>query len=197
MGTTEIIIGVIIVAIVIGIAKANKSISEPTEESESEKIDEVKEEVDEVKEISENNEPEQKSIFNEMPYKRKRVLSNHEKNFYKALKPIADELNLILMCQVNLSELVYIPKGTENYMSWFGYLRERHVDFVLCNQDFSTAVVIELDDSSHDREKRKERDEKVNKILESAGIKIIHFRNWTPEQVKKEVTEIVKPPIAV
>lgn len=133
----------------------------------------------------------------ELPYRKKRILTEHERNFYSHLKAVSEELGLICMCQVCLSEIVFVPRGTENYMSWFGYLRGRHVDFVLCNQDFSTAVVIELDDSSHDREKRKERDEKVNKILESAGIKIIHFRYWTPEQIKKEVTEIVKPPIAI
>lgn len=133
----------------------------------------------------------------ELPYKKKRILTEHERNFYSHLKTISDELGLICMCQVSLSEIVFVPRGTENYMSWFGYLRGRHVDFVLCNQDFSTAVVIELDDSSHDKEKSKERDEKVNKILESAGIKIVHFREWTPDQIKKEVTEIVKPPIAV
>lgn len=131
------------------------------------------------------------------PYQAKRIMTIHEQNFYKYLKPVADELGLILLCQVTLSEIIQVPKGTVNYLNWFYKISSKHIDFVLCDSVFFPVLAIELDDSSHDKPKRKERDQQVNTFLQRAGIKIIHFRNWTPNQIRKDITEIIKPPIAV
>lgn len=132
------------------------------------------------------------------PYQGKYVLTDHEKSFYyKALKPVADELGLIALCQVNLAAVIGIQYRVENYMSWFGKIKSKRLDFVLCNPDFFPVLVIELDDSSHDRPDRIERDQQVNLYLYEANIKILHFRAWTPEQVRQVIIETLKTPIAM
>ena len=42
-------------------------------------------------------------------------------------------------------------------------------------------AIVELDDNSHDRPDRKERDEKVDSILTANNIKIIHTRHITSD----------------
>ena len=62
-------------------------------------------------------------------------------------------------------------------MSRFHKIMSKHVDFVIYDGDMMhLKVIIELDDSSHDREDRKERDEFVDFILKDCGYKVIHTR---------------------
>ena len=47
------------------------------------------------------------------------------------------------------------------------------VDYVLCDTDFRILCAIELDDSTHDAEERRNRDRAVNYIFEKAGLPLI------------------------
>jgi len=68
-----------------------------------------------------------------------------------------------------------VPKGTQKMQSWINKIRQKHVDYVICTKDTcSPVLVIELDDSSHQREDRKERDAEVGRILQTAGLPILH-----------------------
>ena len=57
----------------------------------------------------------------------------------------------------------------------------KHVDFVICDEKMVARYIVELDDSSHDTEKRQERDRLVDEIVESVGYKIIHTRAITDD----------------
>ena len=48
-------------------------------------------------------------------------------------------------------------------------------DFLVCNKDASVVAVIELDDASHQRHDRQVADEKKDKALKAAEIKIIRW----------------------
>jgi very-short-patch-repair endonuclease len=51
------------------------------------------------------------------------------------------------------------------------------VDFVLFNKEYFTPhLVIELDDSSHQRGYRRARDNFVDEVLNKVGIKIVHIK---------------------
>lgn len=52
---------------------------------------------------------------------------------------------------------------------------------MLCDQKLVAKYIIELDDSSHDREDRKRRDEFVDEVITSVGYKIIHVRAITDD----------------
>ena len=51
----------------------------------------------------------------------------------------------------------------------------RNIDFGIFNQNFEPLLLIEINDSTHNRPDRKERDKKVRNICENAGIKLITF----------------------
>ena len=50
------------------------------------------------------------------------------------------------------------------------------VDFVLCDAQLNTLLAIELDDSTHDRPARVEKDLKKDTVLAIAGIRLIRIR---------------------
>lgn len=125
------------------------------------------------------------------PYKKKKLLSNAEFSFYKCLiKAIPDTHTVMSKCRIE--DIIYVPKGTSNYMKYRGYIKSRHVDFVICEKkDMQTKLVIELDDKSH--KQNCEIDNRKNEILKSAKIPLVRVpaqRTYNIEQIKNEIAKI-------
>lgn len=119
-------------------------------------------------------------------YQKKWLFSYNEKDAYKKLKPIADELGLTIFAKVRLLDLLEPKKGIEKYKTYFYKVQAKHVDFVLCDEKLVARYVIELDDSSHDTDERQQRDRFVDEVLNSVGYKIIHTREIT-DAIKDEL----------
>jgi hypothetical protein len=111
------------------------------------------------------------------------VLTPNEQNFYKILKPIADKYGLIVFTKIRLADLVTIPAG-QNYIKWFNKIAQKHIDFILCKNNFSVKIVFEIDDKSHDKPNRVQRDAFVDKVCETAKIKIVHLRNFNEAEIE-------------
>ena len=109
--------------------------------------------------------------------KRFRVMSHYELSFYNF---ISEKLNdrYIVIPQANLASFLYwnINGGFKDRLAKQNIDRYS-VDFLLCDKvNSEPKLVIELDDYTHDREDRIERDEKVNEIiLIEAGIGFSRF----------------------
>lgn len=111
-------------------------------------------------------------------YQKRSLLTNNELKFYKSLFPIATKRGFILLTKVNLADLIEPRKGTDNTQASKNKISQKHADFVLCdNTKINPLLVIELDDASHDRADRQQRDKFVDDALESAGIPILHTRS--------------------
>ncbi len=54
--------------------------------------------------------------------------------------------------------------------------RQLVADFVVCAPDFAAIAVVELDDRSHGRNAQRERDQRKDRLLQAAGIKVIRFQ---------------------
>lgn len=106
------------------------------------------------------------------------LLTTNESRNYKILQEAADVKGYRICPKVRLADIVK-PKNDEKYMSHFGKIKAKHVDFAVCDRNMKVLAVVELDDSSHDRKDRQERDEFVDTILTSNGIKVIHTRHIT------------------
>lgn len=121
----------------------------------------------------------------ELPYKKKEyIFSINEYRFYKKLRAITDEKNLIILTKMRLADVIEVEKGTKEYMKWFNYIKAKHIDFIICEKEtVKPILLIELDDSSHKQEKRIQRDNFVDKILESVNIKILHIKNDSQQQM--------------
>lgn len=136
------------------------------------------------------------------PYQYKKKIyffSKNELNFYRELDQKATELNLILFSKVRLADIVEpIGKGS-NWQSQFNRIRSKHVDFILCDlPSIKPVLVIELDDNSHNKPDRQERDTFVDRVLEQAGIPIIHTKDSSKidEKIKATLANITTVSIA-
>ena len=95
------------------------------------------------------------------------VMTAPEIALYSMLRQMTDG-RLEILCQVALVSIV----DKVNYTSYRNDLF-RIMDFVLCDRNFKPLVVIELNDSSHMRKDRIERDQKIAEILSKAGLPLV------------------------
>ena len=107
------------------------------------------------------------------------ILTKNEYHNFKTLNEAAMRRGYMVWSKVRLADIVK-PRNDSKYMSHFGKIKSKHVDFVILDQNMKIKAIIELDDKSHDRADRKARDEFVDLILQDCGYKIIHTRYITP-----------------
>ena len=109
-----------------------------------------------------------------LPYQKKwYLLSPAERDFYEVLHQAVGNRYLIF-AKVRLLDLLWLPDNMENRLLYIRRVASKHVDFVLCHpQTVSPALVIELDDASHQLPERQERDIFLNEVLRVAGIPLL------------------------
>lgn len=109
------------------------------------------------------------------PYEPRPLLTPREQAFYFVLESICQRNGWKLLVKLRLADIVAVRKGTEGYMSYFNRVKAKHTDFVICDPETMDILAgVELDDPSHVREDRAERDEFVDRVYEAAGIPLIH-----------------------
>lgn len=116
-------------------------------------------------------------------YQAKYLLTRNEWHEYKKLHEYAEAKNLQVCPKVRLLDLVE-PRTGDNYMSLLGKIQSKHVDFVITDKDLHVKAILELDDNSHNRPDRTERDNFVDEVLTSVGYKVIRTRSITEETLK-------------
>lgn len=135
-------------------------------------------------------------------YQRKNLLTKNEYIFYKNLKNFADKYNLQILSKIRVADIVE-PKPNANKSEWFsdfGKIKSKHVDFALANKDnLYILCLIELDDNTHQKPDRIERDKFIDQVYQSVGIPIIHtkqFNQQTETQLRYVLGIATEPPRA-
>ncbi|MBE0504749.1 MAG: DUF2726 domain-containing protein [Desulfuromonadales bacterium] len=104
------------------------------------------------------------------------LFSAAERSFYGVLEQALGE-EYRIFGKVRLGDLVEPARGLTKSQSTTARnrLNQKHVDFVLCRPDtLAVVAVIELDDATHGRKDRSERDDFVDKALTSAHLPVVH-----------------------
>lgn len=111
----------------------------------------------------------------QLPYRlRDDFLSPAELSFFRVLQ-LAIGDRWVISCKVNLTDLFFVPRG-EGQLSWRNRIDRKHVDFVLCDPaTMHPRLGIELDDSSHQREDRQDRDLFVNEVFDAAALRLLRI----------------------
>lgn len=117
------------------------------------------------------------------PYKARPILSPCELDFYNLLRNCISS-HTMLFSKVRLWDVLDVTEKT-NSISYTNKIRSKHVDFIITDKSGFPLVVIELDDKSHNKKSRKERDEFVNKALAAANINIIHVKTAASYDTKE------------
>lgn len=132
----------------------------------------------------------------DLPYQRKDyLLTKAERSFFGVLQNAVGNQYLIF-AKVRLADLVFVPRGTEKWQSHFNRIQSKHIDFVLCDHNaVRPLVAIELDDSSHDRADRQERDGFIDSALAAAGLPTLHVTarsGYNVQQLADSIHQILQ-----
>ena len=125
---------------------------------------------------STNSQNEDKVIENK--YIKKDLLTKREWKFYKEIKPIADKYNLHIIAKVRLSDLIDVKSelSKSEQSTYLNKIQRKHIDFVLCNPDnLRVLALVELDDTTHNKKARAERDDFINDLCKSVDYKLMRL----------------------
>ncbi len=124
-----------------------------------------------------------KKKLKDLPYKlRDDFLSPAERSFYLMLRGAVSEWADICP-KVNLGDVFFAScKDSGTRQSYTNKINRKHIDFLVCDKKTARPLAgIELDDRSHNREKRQERDAFVEKGFARAGLPLERvYRSSTP-----------------
>lgn len=98
-------------------------------------------------------------------------LTPAEHNFYLVLRQAVGDWALVCP-KVSLSDLFYArSKDYGQFLTYTNKIDRKHVDFLLCDpQSIRPLLGVELDDKSHRRKDRRERDRFVEGVFAAAGL---------------------------
>lgn len=121
------------------------------------------------------------------------LLTPTERDFYNVLRR-AIPAGVSICMKVRLGDIVRCSEF--NWRNgWGRKVAQKHIDFVLVNSLNSYILIaIELDDPSHSRQDRVERDEFVNDVLTGAGIGIVRVQvkpEYSAEEIADHLAELM------
>lgn len=136
---------------------------------------------------------EEKALYQ---YKRRNFfLTRAEHECYDALvEAVGQEYRIF--AQVHLPTLVDNKVVGQNWRGAFRHISEKSVDFVLCDKAYiSPKLAIELDDKTHERPERQERDREVERILRDAGVPLLRLENrghFNPSELAQQIKTVLQ-----
>lgn len=132
------------------------------------------------------------------PYlQRDHFLSPAEMSFYGVLR-LAVDGQAAICAKVSLSDLFYVRKDDPSrYRIYTNKIDRKHVDFLLCDPATLRPLLgIELDDKSHRRPDRQQRDAFVDQVFGAAGLPLLHIPAQHAYRTE-EIRECVAPYLSV
>lgn len=131
-------------------------------------------------------------------YKPKRYITTlNEMNFYKVLLEIAKELDYILFSQVSLYNIIKMKDNLDysTHTKYFNKIASKSIDFVLVDKKCRIKLCIELDDNTHKKKSRIERDKFINKLFKDLEIDLLRYpvyNTYYKETLKRRILENIK-----
>ncbi|WP_309400319.1 DUF2726 domain-containing protein [Cerasicoccus maritimus] len=125
-----------------------------------------------------------------------RILSPAEELFSHALmEAIGDDWTALV--KLRLADVLDVTATGKAYMPAFRRISQKHIDFLLIDPETTAPLLaIELDDRSHLRTDRQERDAFVDAALAAAGLPILHIpcaASYNAQFLRQEIQEILRP----
>jgi hypothetical protein len=106
------------------------------------------------------------------PFSLRKPLTEPEQILYFRLcKALPDHM---VLAQVGMTRFLGVRRGHDT-RAWNNRINRMSIDFLICNKDASVVAAIELDDPSHQRLDRVTTDEKKDKALRAAGVRLLRW----------------------
>jgi hypothetical protein len=116
------------------------------------------------------------------PFYVRRLLTQPEQVLYHRL--VKSLPNHIVLAQVQMSRVLGVKKGFR-FHEWNNRINRMSYDFVICDKAATVIAAIELDDKSHESERRIESDAKKSKATTDAGLRLVR---WHVKSLPDELT---------
>ena len=95
--------------------------------------------------------------------------------------------------KVRCADVLKVSRGLDRseWQKAFNRIQSKHFDYVVCrSSDFSILLAIELDDKSHSRRERVERDKFLNQAAQAAGLHLLRVKcqqSYSEEEIKEQL----------
>ena len=146
----------------------------------------------------ENNLKEEHSTNYKKYYKPKIYITTlNEMKFYNVLLEIAKELDYILFSQVSLYNIVSMKENLDysTHAKYFNKIASKSIDFVLVDKKCRIKLCIELDDTTHRKKNRIERDKFINDLFKELEIDLLRYPVYNvyyKDTLKKKIQESIR-----
>lgn len=104
-----------------------------------------------------------------------KLLTKAENNFLNELYKITPD-NIIICPQVRMADILVVSDKVKkkNFKSFFYKISSKSIDFVFCDKKtMEILLCLELDDPTHNKKDRIERDDFVNKAFYDSGLHLV------------------------
>jgi len=129
-------------------------------------------------------------------YCRKSLFTPAERSFLTVLEAVLSS-DVRVFGKVRLEDIIGVRSGLERdeRQAARNRITSKHVDFLLVRaRDFAPLAGIELDDSSHERDDRKRRDEFVDAAFASASLPLLHVtakKSYNPMELEAAIDKLL------
>ncbi len=124
------------------------------------------------------------------PYERKMLLTPTEYRFYKILKERCDKARLLICPKVRMEDFLYVT-DRRNMNKYRGYIKSRHIDFILCDRDLHMLAGLELDDLSHSAPAAVRVDLFKNNVFKKIGVPLYRIP-VEPRLYRTRIDEMIR-----
>lgn len=125
--------------------------------------------------------------------KNESLLTANELVFYRELKGVVGD-HFVIFSKVRLEDV--IKAKTWNDQTARNKIKSRHIDFLLCDPNtFKPKLAIELDDSSHNRSDRIDRDRFYKNLFEACNFPLLRVptkRTYDKQQIRDQIVASLK-----
>jgi len=133
--------------------------------------------------------------FTRWPYRKTdHLLTPAERSFFGVLGQAVDS-DLYIFAKVRLSDLLWLPQSTRDRQAHLNRIQSKHVDFVLCDSATTEPrLLVELDDSSHQRARRRSRDAFLDEAVRRAGLPILRVqakRSYAAAELRQLISSLL------
>ncbi|MDE7319372.1 MAG: DUF2726 domain-containing protein [Lachnospiraceae bacterium] len=124
------------------------------------------------------------------PYEKKMLLTAAEYRFYRILKERCDKNDLLICPKVRMEDFLQVT-DRQNINKYRGYIKSRHIDFIICDKDLYMLAGLELDDSSHDTDAAAVTDAFKNNVFKKIKIPLYRIP-VEPKMYKSRIDEMIR-----
>lgn len=119
-------------------------------------------------------------------------MTETEIKFIKELKKVTDINNLIILPQVQLQSIFHTINNKD--ITSFNKIKSKSIDFAIVDNNYNYKLFIELDDYTHNRKNRIQRDQFINELFKTYNLKLKRIKvqnNYNIEDLKNIIKEVV------